>query len=373
MRICILVSCLIPALAFAQPAPVAFGDVEVARIAALGPWPPPRAIDPSNRVSGNSDAIKLGEQLFDDRSISKTGGIACTTCHRPAHAFTDASERAQGLARGDRNTPSVFDLAGLRWYGWDGAQDNLWAQSLRPMLDSREMGADVAHVASRVRNDPALRSTYRKVFGRPPTGDDEAVAVNVAKAIAAYLETLTSPRSAFDDFRDALVRGDKEAMARYPLLAQRGLAIFVGTGRCTTCHSGPRLSSGEFHDVGISYFAEAGRVDPGRFGGIKKLRNSPYNLLGKYNDDAKRRTTVSTRHVVMDHRNYGEFKVPSLRGVSETAPYMHNGSLATLREVVRHYSNFDVERQHADGERILMPLGLDKYDVEALVAFLETL
>ena len=139
---------------------------------------------------------------------------------------------------------------------------------------------------------------------------------NAAKAIAAYLETLTSPRIAFDDFRDALVRGDKEAMARYPLLAQRGLAIFVGTGHCTTCHSGPRLSNGEFHDVGIPYFAEPGRVDPGRFGGIKKLRDSRYNLLGTYNDDAKRRTAVSTRHVALDHRNYGEFKVPSLRGVS---------------------------------------------------------
>jgi cytochrome c peroxidase len=365
--------CFVPAVAMAQPAPVVFDEAQIKRIESLGPWPPPRVRDPSNRVSGNVDAIELGERLFDDRSLSKSGGIACTTCHRPAHAFTDGNERAQGLARGDRNTPSVFDLAGLRWYGWDGAQDNLWAQSLRPMLDPREMGSDVAHIASLVRNDPALRSAYRKAFRREPVKDDVAVSVNVSKAVAAYLETLTSPRSAFDDFRDALLRGDKEAMARYPLLAQRGLAIFVGSGKCTTCHSGPRLSSGEFHDVGISYFAEPGRVDSGRYGGIRKLQASPYTLLGKYNDDPTRRTAVSTRHVALDHRNYGEFKVPSLRGVSQTAPYMHNGSLATLRDVVRHYSNFDVERQHADGERILVPLGLDKYDVDALVAFLETL
>jgi cytochrome c peroxidase len=370
-----LVACLLPAIAIAQstPPPVVFTDAQVKRIAAMGPWPPPPRTDPSNRVSGNADAIALGERLFDDRTLSKAGGIACTTCHRPAHAFTDANERAQGLARGDRNTPSVLDLAGLRWYGWDGAQDSLWAQSLRPMLDPREMGADVAHVASRVRHDPALRSSYRRAFGREPGADDTTVSVDVSKAIAAYLETLTSPRSAFDDFRDALVRGDKEAMARYPVLAQRGLAIFVGSGKCTTCHAGARLSNGEFHDVGISYFAEPGRVDPGRFGGIRKLQSSPYTLLGKYNDDPKRQTAVSTRHVALDHRNYGEFKVPSLRGVSETAPYMHNGSLPTLRDVVRHYSNFDVERQHADGENILSPLGLDKYDVDALVAFLETL
>ena len=114
-------------------------------------------------------------------------------------------------------------------------------------------------------------------------------------------------------------------------------------------------------------------MDPGRHGGIRKLQASRYNLLGTYNDDAKRRTAVSTRHVALDHRNYGEFKVPSLRGAARTAPYMHDGSLNTLRDVVRHYSSFDLERQHADGERILEPLGLDKYDVEALVAFLATL
>jgi cytochrome c peroxidase len=365
---------LVPMLAAAQPAQVGFDDAQVERILSLGPWPPPRrAPDPSNRLSGNAHAIALGERLFDDRSLSRTGGVACTTCHRPAHAFTDGNDRAQGLARGDRNTPTVLDLAGLRWYGWDGAQDNLWAQSLRPMLDPREMGADAKHVASRVRGDPALRTAYRKAFGRPPAASDEAVAVDVAKAIAAYIETLATPRSQFDDFRDALARGDREAMARYPVLAQRGLAIFVGSGKCTTCHAGPRLSNGEFHDVGIPYFVEPGRVDPGRYGGIRKLSRSPYNLLGRFNDDARRTTATSTRHVALDHRNYGEFKVPSLRGVSHTPPYMHNGSLATLRDVVRHYSNFDVERQHADGERILVPLALDKYDVDALVAFLETL
>ncbi|MFO1303644.1 MAG: cytochrome c peroxidase [Burkholderiales bacterium] len=373
MRLAAFALSLLASATLAQPTPVEFDEVQLKRIASLGPWPPARAPDPSNRVSGNPQAIALGERLFDDRLLSKSGGVACTTCHRPAHAFTDGNERAQGIARGDRNTPTVQDLAGLRWYGWDGAQDNLWAQSLRPMLDPREMGADVAHVASRVRNDPALRAAYGTAFGHAPGNDDRRVAVDASKAIAAYLETLTSPRSAFDEFRDALLRGDKEAMAKYPVLAQRGLAIFVGSGKCTTCHAGPRLSNGEFHDVGIPFFAEPGRVDPGRYGGIQKLKASPYNLLGAYNDDPRKRTATSTRHVALDHRNYGEFKVPSLRGVADTAPYMHNGSLATLRDVVRHYSNLDVDRLHADGEAILGPLDLDKYDVDALVAFLETL
>lgn len=370
MRVLLVTLCLliVPA-AYAQQL-VSFTDAQMKSILALGPWPPPRAADPSNRVSGNAAAIALGERLFRDPSLSRSGAIACATCHRSDRAFTDGLARAQGLARGDRNTPSLMNAGGQRWYGWDGAQDNLWAQSLRPMLDAKEMGVNPAHVAARVRADNA---GYAAAFGREPPDDDEAVAIDTAKAIAAYLETLVTPRSAFDEFRDALARGDREAAARYPLLAQRGLAIFVGSGNCTACHAGPRLSNGEFHDVGIPFFAEPGRVDPGRYAGIGKLKASPYNLLGKYNDDPERRTATSTRYVALDHRNYGEFKVPSLRNVSRTAPYMHDGSLATLREVVRHYSNLDEERLHADGERILKPLGLDKYDVDALVAFLETL
>jgi cytochrome c peroxidase len=210
-------------------------------------------------------------------------------------------------------------------------------------------------------------------FGRAPPQDDETVAVDVAKSIAAYVETLTTARTAFDEFRDALARGDRTAAARYPTLAQRGLAIFVGSGNCTACHAGPRFTNGEFHDVGIPFFAEPGRVDPGRHGGIGKLAASRYNLLGPFNDDPARATATSTRHVTLDHRNFGEFKVPSLRNVARSAPYMHDGSLATLRAVVRHYSNLDDNRLHTDGEQIVTALGLDKYDVDALVAFLETL
>jgi cytochrome c peroxidase len=352
---------------------VPFTDAEVKRILSLGPWPQARALDRSNRVSGNAAAIALGERLFNDKALSRSGTIACSTCHVPDREFTDGAARAQGLARGDRNTPTLVNVGGQRWYGWDGAHDSLWAQSMRPMLDAKEMGGGVAHVAKRVRTDPQLRVGYLAAFGAKPPRDDERVAVDAAKAIAAYLETLVSPPSAFDAFRDAMARGDRAAAARYPLLAQRGLAIFVGSGNCIACHGGPRFTNGEFNDVGIPFFAEPGRVDPGRYGGIRKLQANPYNLLGAFNDDATRSTATSTRYVALDHRNYGEFKVPSLRNVARTAPYMHDGSIATLREVVRHYSNLDESRLHADGERILKPLGLDKYDVDALVAFLETL
>lgn len=363
--------------AFGTPAQtpnvITFTDDEVKRILALGPWPPARVIDPSNRVSGNAAAIAFGERLFGETSLAPTGRVACVTCHQPARTFTDGMPRARGLAEVDRNTPSLVNVGGQRWYGWDGANDSLWAQSLRPIVEPREMGSSFAHVARRIREDPQLRALYATAFGAPPSANDEAVAVDAAKALAAYQETLVSGRTPFDDFRDALADGDRAAMARYPLLAQRGLAIFVGSGRCTFCHGGPRFSNGEFHDVGIPFFVERGRVDPGRHLGIRKLQAGAYNLLGPYNDDASRSTATSTRYVALDHRNYGEFKVPSLRNAARTAPYMHNGSLATLRDVVRHYSQLDLDRLHVDGERILRPLDLDKYDVDALVGFLESL
>jgi len=335
----------------------------------------PARSDPSNRVSGHPDAIAFGATLFVDPRLSRDGTLACATCHRAGRAFTDGLPRGLGAVDVDvdRNTTTVQNVGGQRWYGWDGAADNLWAMSLRPMLDSREMGGNVAHVAALVRTDPALQTRYATVFGQPPSVDDERVAVDVAKALAAYQETLVTGRTPFDDFRDALARGDTEAAARYPAAARRGLAFFVGEGRCTMCHGGPRLSNGEFGDIGISYFIAPGKVDAGRHGGIARLKSSRYNLLGPFNDDAKRATATSTRHVALEHRNYGEFKVPSLRNVARTAPYMHNGSIPTLHEVVRHYSNLDENRLHADGERILKPLGLSTYDTDDLVAFLESL
>lgn len=350
-----------------------FSDAEIKRIVSHGPWPPPAAKDPSNRVSGNRAAIAWGEKLFSDRRLSVDGNVSCATCHQADRDFTDGVARAKGLASADRNTPTVANARLNRWYGWDGAGDSLWAQSMRPMLDPREMGSDVARIAAAVRGTADLASGYRRAFDGPPPADDEALAVDVAKAMAAFQETIETGRTPFDDFRDALARGDRVAAARYPLAAQRGLAIFIGKGQCDVCHVGPAFSNGEFHDVGIPYFLASGSVDAGRYDGIKKLHANRNNLLGPYNDDPTRATALSTRYVEAQHRNFGEFKVPSLRNVARTAPYMHNGSLAALADVVRHYSEIDENRLHADGERILKPLHLTVAEQADLIAFLESL
>ena len=162
-------------------------------------------------------------------------------------------------------------------------------------------------------------------------------------------------------------------MAAYPATAQRGLRIFVGKGNCDQCHVGPAFSNGEFHDIGISHFIRRGEVDAGRHGGIQRLKASRFNLLGRYNDDPSGNAAIKTKHVAIDHRNFGEFKVPVLRNVARTAPYMHSGRIATLTEAVRHYSDLNIDRLHADGEAILKPLKLSEQEIADLVAFLESL
>ncbi len=160
---------------------------------------------------------------------------------------------------------------------------------------------------------------------------------------------------------------------RYSASAQRGLKIFVGKGACSTCHTGPGFTNGEFHAIGVSFFAAAGRVDPGRYEGIKRLQANPFNLLGRFNDDVKRSTAISTRHVASEQRNFGEFRTPSLRNVSLTNPYMHDGQHKTLRDVLKHYSELNPDRLHADGESLLKPLRLSAQETNDLVVFLETL
>jgi len=170
-----------------------------------------------------------------------------------------------------------------------------------------------------------------------------------------------------------LERGDAVGQVAYPDTARRGLKLFIGKGRCSVCHLGPSFSNGEFADTGVPFFVAPGRVDPGRHGGIAALRRSPFTRLGSHSDAPQGADTTRTRHVEPQHRNFGEFAVPSLRNVARTAPYMHAGSHATLHDVVRHYSELDEDRLHADGERILRPLRLTPQESNDLVAFLGSL
>ncbi len=352
---------------------------ELAAIVAHGPWPPPFRPDPTNRASGDPAAIELGRRLFDDPRPASDGRRRCADCHRAELGFADGRARPPG-ADGrplDRNAQGLLDARLQHWFGWDGGADSLWAFVLRPLADPREIGTDAGRLAAVLDADPTLACLRRAAFGDPrPSG--EALRVQVAKALAAFIETLDSPRTRFDALRDALAAGDAdpgaEAVARaYPAQALRGLRRFVGDARCAACHVGPAFTHGEFHDAGRPYMAAPGRPDPGRHAGIAALRADPFNRLGSWSDAPTPDTAVRTRHVEPSHRNFGEFRVPGLRALALTAPYGHDGSMSTLDDVITHYSELDTERLHADGEALLRPLRLDPAARAELRAFLSTL
>ncbi len=348
---------------------------EVQRILAHGPWPSPWTPDPSNRVSGNVAAAALGRQLFFDARLSRFGALSCAFCHQPAKAWGDGRVQASSAARLDRNTTSLYNVRYFRWFGWDGASDSLWMHSIRPLLDPREMAASGEHVKETLSSDRKLAATYFKVFGTRIAADEpEAALVKTAKALAAFQETIVTGPTPFDHYRDALAKRDKAAMARYPADAERGLRIFVGKGQCSTCHAGPLFANGTFHDIGLSPLSAAQAADTGREGGLAKLKVSPYNRLGAHSDDKSDGTGKAAQQAVEESTAKGRaFKVPSLRNVALTGPYMHNGSKATLADVVRHYATLDEGRVQGHGDNSLRRLDLTEQEVADLVAFLESL
>ncbi len=353
-------------------ADVLLTEDEIEQTLSFGPWPPSFQSDPSNRFSKDATAIKLGQALFNDPVLSVDGAFSCASCHDPDQAFATPEARALGRDLLNRNTPSLRNLAGLRWYGWGGKSDNLWAASLHPIIEEQEM----AHSAESLKiaiSESTYIDDFEAIFGHLQDQSPELFLVNTAKALSAYLETLATDRTIFDDFRDALERRDIAAAKEYPEAAQRGLQLFLGRGKCVFCHNGPRFSNNEFHDAGVPYFLNETEVDQGRFGGLNNLLSSPYTLDSDWNDDPEKKGAWAVRNVRRSHSDFGTFRTPSLRGVAETAPYMHNGSLDDLKSVIRHYSKIDTERLHADGEAILSELNLSEQEIADLVAFLVTL
>lgn len=366
-----------------------FTPRERAAILSHGPWPAKLHPDSSNRVSALPAAAAFGEQLFFEPRLSLTGNISCATCHLPDSGWAEPRARATGIGQTRRNTPSVINSGFNRWFGWSGGTDSLWAASLRPLLDPLEMGNAERHAVALLRTDPRLACGYRAVFGATADGDDESAFANLGKALAAFQATLVSGRTPFDDFRDALARNDPVVAAQYPAAARRGLRLFIGKGQCNVCHIGPRFTNDEFDKVGIPVRAADGIYDWGRYDGIKAMLASRFNRRTRHNDDAAKANAVSTSHVALNVEAYGAFKVPGLRNVARTAPYMHDGSLATLGEVVRHYSEIDAVKLHIaaahphaepgeelpprPAESILRTLNLSGREIADLVAFLESL
>ncbi len=389
--------------------PIAFTDAEVRLILQHADLPAEPPADPTNRVSDDPRAARLGQFLFFDPRLSSNGLVSCATCHSPDMGFADGQPLPSGVGgEGPRHSQSLFNVALNRWYFWDGRADTLWSQALKPLENVRELASSRTALARLVAADASLRRAYEALFEpladlsdperfpptakpTPQTPESEAhrawsrmsaadqaavdrVFVHVGKSLAAYQRRLVSRDSPFDRFAAALRAGDAGA-ADYPLDAQRGLKLFIGRGNCRLCHSGPNFTDGEFHNTGVPPLRNEPQTDAGRFAGIDALLRDPFNAGGEHSDDRAALPAQLLNFLNNRPENWGLFKTPSLRSVSETAPYMHQGQFESLEQVVRFYSTREnaVPMGHHRQETILLPLNLTPEEARDLVAFLRSL
>lgn len=279
-----------------------------------------------------TEAVALGEKLFFDPILSADRTVSCASCHKPEFAFADDVAASRGI-RGQltgRNTPSAANMAGRLDFFWDGRASSLEEQALGPIQNEKEMGLPLAEAVARLNADPGYAAAFQKIFRGPATEK------NLASAIAAFERTLETGNSPYDRF----IAGDDAALTD---AAKRGRLLFIGRASCNNCHSGEDFTSDRHKNIGL-------------FNG-KEL-----------NDPGRSAITKNSEHL-------GLFKVPSLRNVGVTAPYMHNGMFATLREVVEYYNQPEkVVQGSLNRDKALdQPLHLTETEVSELVAFLEAL
>lgn len=275
----------------------------------------------------NAAKAALGALLFADTRLSDDGIRACVTCHEPSRAFTDGLPRAKAHDGKSlqRNTPSLYNLGSSVHFFADGRAASLEDQARVPMTAANEMAGDLATIAQRLNSDVAIRTAVAEAF----PGTVEVTDTTLMAALAAYERTLISPQTRFDRW----VEGDDGALSSQE---RRGFSLFVGKAGCVGCHGGWRFTDDGFRDIGLP------GDDPGRsaiVGGAPDLR---------------------------------QFKTPGLRELTRTAPYMHDGSLATLRQVIDHYAGGFVRRPSLDSN-LVRDLSLPDAEKAALIAFLKTL
>ena len=376
MKAAVLAAAALAAAPAATDGRAGFTADEVRRILQHSPLPPlPR--DTSNALSDDARAARLGQFLFFEKRLSGDGRFSCASCHDPAKAFGDGRALSAGVGTGRRNTPALWNVAYNRWFFWDGRADSLWSQALKPMESRDEMAGSRERVYRLVRDDAALRAAYEAIFGALPAAGDRAavnrVFVSVGKALAAYQRRLVSRDAPFDAFAEALRTGDEAGLAALPEPARRGLRIFVGRGQCRTCHVGPNFTDGEFHDIGVPE-GPGLQPDPGRADGITTLLGDEFQAGGLFSDDTQSEAARSTAFLDPHGSVRGQVKTPTLRNVAGTAPYMHQGQMATLKDVLRYYSTLEGRRPPGPhDEKILAPLNLTEGELDDLVAFLESL
>ena len=301
---------------------------------------PAAALQEAPHPGGRSQSaalIELGRELFFDTRLSSTNTVACATCHKPDRGFSDGQRFSVGVGGTPmkRHTPHLYNLAWGRTFFWDGRASSLEEQALEPIRNLEEMGLPGDLAAEKLRAIPAYDRTFARAF--PQSG---VKMKNIATAIAAFERTLVARNAPYDRY-DA---GDESALDQ---AAVRGKELFFGRARCATCHSGPNFTDGGFHNTGV-IGDDLGRAAFDRVGEFQ-MRPYPFFQMRR------------------------AFKTPGLRNVSLTAPYQHDGSEASLAEVVRFY-NLGGRDPRSYGKALdIKPLNLTEAELDDLVAFLEAL
>jgi len=307
--------------------------------------------------------IEFGRQLFFDKRLSADGTVSCATCHDPGLAFTDGRTVAEGIAgkRGTRNSPSLLNAMFNSGQFWDGRAASLEAQAVLPLINPDEMGnASHTQVIDRLQQAPEYVTQFREVFGGSLT------IAGIGKAIAAYERTLVSANAPIDRF----IAGDREAISA---AAQRGFALFRGRARCSVCHTVnqafPFLSDQNYRNTGVA------TSSPGFEGLAEKatvaVRGGDHVVALRALAKETATSELGRFMVSGSPLDIGSFRTPSLRNVELTAPYFHNGTAATLKDVLNFYSKGGGDDPRRDWE--LQPLGLSDQEQEDLIAFLKSL
>lgn len=380
--------------------PTAWSDAEVEIlqtlwIGSLPPLPP----DPSNQYADNPQAAALGEKLFFDIRFSSNGKVACATCHDPEKNFQDGLPRAQGVGMTNRRAMPIAGTAYSPWLFWDGRKDSQWAQALGPLESAVEHGGTRAQYAKLIQ--AYYKDEYEAIFGALPDFSDasrfpepaapvsdetasanwetmtpkdrEAVTrvyVNMGKAIAAFERNIMPGEARFDTYVEAILAGD-DATARAILTSDEvaGLKLFIGDANCTRCHNGALFTDNDFHNTGVPAIENLPE-DTGRALGAQQVLADEFNCLSIYSDAAPE-DCDALRFILAEGEALARaFKPPSLRDVTQRAPYMHAGQFTTLEGVLHHYNEAP---SAPGGHSELEPLRLSETQLNQIIAFLGTL
>jgi cytochrome c peroxidase len=304
--------------------------------------------------------VALGKKLYFETRLSKDGTVSCATCHDASRAFTDRRPVSEGIGAqlGRRNAPTTMNVAFLTSQFLDGRAASLEEQAKLPIVNSIEMGQPTLEAAvAAIASDPEYQRMFLDAYGSAPNGDD------LARAIAAFERTLVFLDSPVDRFLAGQVTALDEP-------ARRGLALFLGKARCVGCHhlSGvaPAGTNNKFHNIGVSARHQDFEALAGQALAALEKDDSQETM-----DELALKTDLSElgRFVVTRHRNdIGAFKTMQLRNVGVTAPYMHDGSMQTLWDVMDHYNKGGEPNPFLDGA--IEPLALTNGEVDDLVAFM---